>query len=138
MLTVVASNPNADPDKNPVTLQGLSITIPVGPDATDPTADGTKLGPVAPDGWTLTNTKPGAGTVELVFTPQAGHGVVGRKGLAFTFNSVTVNTQPGTAQVTVKDGSAGNPTKALCVTKFPNGWGTVSLWLNLPDVPYGG
>lgn len=137
VLTIVASNPNPDPVKNPVILKGLSITIPVGPNATDLT-NGGKLGPVAPDGWKLSDTKPGDGLLVFVFEPEAGHGAVGKQGLAFTFNTVTVNSQPGTAQLTIKEGSAGNPTTTLRVTKFPNGWGTVAFWLDPVNVPYGG
>ncbi len=137
VLTIVASNPNPDPVKNPVIVKGVSITIPVGANATDLT-NGDKLGPVAPDGWKLSDTKSGAGLIAFVFEPQDGHGAVGKQGLAFTFNTVTVNTQPGTAQLTLKEGSAGNPTTTLRVTKFPNGWGTVAFWLDPVNVPYGG
>jgi hypothetical protein len=135
-LTVVASNPSADPVKNPVTVQGLSVTLPVGPNASDLTSDATGIGPVAPAGWVLKDTKPGSGTVEYVFAPQAGQGVIGKQGLSFVFNNVTTNTQEGTCQITIKEGSTGNPTKALFATKFPSGWGTVSFWLDPANVPF--
>jgi hypothetical protein len=133
-LTVVAANPTPS---TPVTLQGVNIAIPVGPDAKSLTADATGVGPVAPAGWRLQATKPGSESVEYVFVPQPGQGSVGRQGLAFVFNNIRVNTQPGPCQLTVKEGSTGSPTTQLAVTKFPAGWGTVAFWANPPNVTPG-
>lgn len=131
-LQVVASNPNP---LLPVNLKGLGITVPIGQDSSDLTAI-PPTPPVPPDGWTLANTKKGSGTIEYVFQPKAGHGIVGRKGLAFAFDVIQVNSVPGTSQVTIKEGSPGDPTKELLITKFPNGWGAVTFWLDPPDIPY--
>lgn len=133
-LTVVAANPTPSA---PVTLQGVNIAIPVGTDGASLTADATGIGPVAPDGWRLQGAKPGAGTVEYAFVPQPGQGSVGRQGLAFVFNNVRVNTQPGPCEITVKEGTAGKPTEQLTVTKFPAGWGTVAFWADPPNVVSG-
>jgi hypothetical protein len=123
-LTVVGSNPTPS---QPVTLQGLSLTVPVGADANSLTST-QPADPVPPDGWKLQAVEPGTGSVEYVFYPQAGQGQVGGQGLAFTFNAVVVNTEPGTCLVSVKEGSAGNPRAQLQVTKFPPSWGTVAFW----------
>ncbi len=130
-LTVVAANPTPS---TPVTLQGINIALPVGSDGKSLTADATGIGPVAPDGWRLQTTKHGSDSVEYVFVPQPGKGVIGKQGLAFNFNNIRVNTQPGPCQLTVKEGSTGNPTTQLSVTKFPAGWGTVAFWVNPPNV----
>jgi RNA polymerase sigma factor (sigma-70 family) len=51
---------------------------------------------------------------------------------------VQVNTQPGIVKVEVTEGSDDSPTADLYVTKFPDGWGEVSFWLNPPIIPVGG
>ena len=86
-LTIVASNP--DPE-TPVTVTKISITIPIG-------ADGSELSivkppdPVAPADWRLSDTKPGDHLVQYVFRPNAGHGLITGKGLAFIFNAIEIN-----------------------------------------------
>ena len=135
-LTVVASNPNKDPDRHPVTLQGLSIIIPVGPDADDLTATAAGIVPVAPSGWTPQDAKPAAGLMEYPFAPQPGQGVVGETGLAFVLENIATNTKPGPSQITVKEGSAGNPIEQFSVSKFPPGWGEVSFSANPLQVAY--
>ena len=67
-LKVVGSNP--DPS-DPVTVRSVIIAVPVGPDAAQLT-DVNPSAPVAPDGWTLTQTRQGENLVEYVFKPQAG------------------------------------------------------------------
>ena len=137
-LTVVASNTSATPDRNPVTLNGISVTIPVGPNAAHLAASEADIGPVAPAGWELTDTKKGEGVVEYVFDPKEGQAQVGRQGLAFIFNNIKINSQPGTCQISVAEGSASSVNRAqFYLTKFPNGWGQVSFWLDPADVPFG-
>jgi hypothetical protein len=125
-LTVVGSNPN--PTK-PVLLIGISIKLPIGPDASDLTASAPSA-PVPPDGWSLSQTKEGEGSVEYVFDSPPGQGTVGASGLAFNFNAVQINDQPGTVEVIVTEATEGNPRTQLSVTKFPNAWGQVSFWAN--------
>lgn len=136
-LTVVASNPNKDPDRHPVTLQGLSIIIPVGPNAADLTASTTGIVPVAPNGWTPMDPKPAAGIIEYPFEPQPGQGVIGENGLAFVLTNIATNTKPGPCQITVKEGTPGNPTEQFPpISKFPPGWGQVSFAADPLQVAY--
>jgi hypothetical protein len=134
-LTVVASNPNPS---TPVTLQGVSITLLVGPDASELTADASGVGPVAPPFWKLHETKKSDHAVEYVFWPEDGHGAVGGQGLAFIFSHIRPNRQPGPTTVTVTEGSAGNPTTGLLLPKFPSTWGEVSFSASPADVLMGG
>lgn len=133
-LTIVASNP--DPE-TPVTVTKISITIPIG-------ADGSELSivkppdPVAPADWRLSDTKPGDHLVQYVFRPNAGAGHITGKGLAFIFNAIEINKQPGTVKVTIDEGSDGDPFTDLFVTKFPAEWGKVEFWADPPIVPAGG
>jgi DNA-binding beta-propeller fold protein YncE len=136
-LTVVASNPKADPVKNPVTLKGFSIKIPVGPDASELTSNATSIKPIAPSGWTAKDPRKGSGSVEYQFIPDVGQGSVGRQGIAFVLNDIKINTQTGTVEVTIKEGSRGNPVAKLFVTKFPHGWGQVSFRVDPADIPEG-
>jgi hypothetical protein len=135
-LTVVASNPAP---LTPVTLQGLIITFPIGPNSTALTQDAIGIGPVPPAGWTLKETQYPAGAVQYLFYPAKGEGSVKGAGLSFIFNNVELNSQPGTVEVQVMEGSGDCmppdcPTQSLYITKFPNGWGEVQLWTN-PDPP---
>jgi DNA-binding beta-propeller fold protein YncE len=135
-LTVVASNPAP---LTPVTLQGLIITLPVGPDSTALTQDAKGIGPVPPAGWTLKETQYPAGAVRYLFYPGKGERGVRGAGLSFIFNNVEVNRQPGTVEIQVLEGSRDCmppdcPVQSLYITKFPSGWGEVQLWTN-PDPP---
>ena len=49
-LTIVAANPNADPEKNTVTVKGISVTLPIGPDAKDLTNETASIGRAFPKG----------------------------------------------------------------------------------------
>ena len=138
-LTVVATNATS----NDVLLQGISVTLPIGDGATQLTSNTAAIGPVPPPGWILAETQYPAGSVVYVFQPTGGVVSVGAgQALVFVFNNVTVNTAPGTVEIEVMEGSnncqpPACPTYPLNVTKFPNGWGTVSFWVNPPIVPAG-
>jgi len=142
-LTVVGTNATAAA----VSLQGVSITLNVSEDATGLTPDPAGIGPVPPPGWPAATMSVAAGTATWTFLPAPGSGgaitVPAGGSLAFTFNQVQVNRVPGFTPVTVMEGSGGcSPpqcptTKTLGVTKFPNGWGTVSFWASPPEVPQG-
>jgi DNA-binding beta-propeller fold protein YncE len=133
-LTIVGWNPNPSV---PVTLKGVSIKLLVGADATDLT----NIAPTAidpPVGWSLTSTNKGSGSVEYVFTPQSGQGTISTQRLVFAFTSITVNSEQGTTEVTVKEGSAGgNATLSFPITKFPNGWGAVNFSVSPADISKG-
>jgi hypothetical protein len=139
-LTIVATNATGAP----VPLQGMSITLPVGPGATGLTPDPAGVAPVPPPGWPAATVSHPPGGAAWVFLAPGGSVTVPAGGsLAFSFNQVQVNRAPGTAQVTVMEGSGGCsppacPTQALAVTKFPSGWGTVSFWATPVTVPQGG
>jgi DNA-binding beta-propeller fold protein YncE len=139
-LTIVATNATGAP----VPLQAVQITIPVGPGATGLTLDPSGIGPVPPPGWPAPTVSHPTGAAAWTFLPPQGGGVIPADGsLAFSLNQVQVNRVPGASQVTVMEGSGGCsppacPTQALAVTKFPNGWGTVSFWASPLAVPQGG
>ena len=133
-LTVVASNPTP----NPVTLQGLIVTLPIGDDSTDLTPDAASISPIPPANWTLEPNPQGG---KFVFHPNTGHGAVGSEGLDFVFNDVEINRQTGTVAVEIMEGSnnctpPNCPTKTLDLTKFPNGWGEVSFSAEHTSIPY--
>src|SRR5262245_50500645 len=101
-LTIVVSNPNADPDNHSVLLQGLLITIPLGQDGTDLAADSKGINPIPPDGWKL-DSQPSSGT--YLFRPLKGTYPVKRAGLTFVFDIIELSPEPGTAAVVVTEGS---------------------------------
>lgn len=125
-LVVLATNlTTAD-----VPLQGVSVLLPVGGNADQLTSTPDLIVAVAPAGWPPATKTPQAGGVKYVFRPPAGQpGLAPGKALAFSFNQVQPNTQVGTVPVVVTEGSAGNPTQTLLVTKFPASWGTVNFWV---------
>jgi hypothetical protein len=138
VLTVVASNRARDPAANPVVLEGVKITVPIGDGAPALMPDATGVGPVPPAGWGLQpNTAPGV----YAFVPDGPRGTkvsVGAEPLVFELEAVPVNRSPGpVAGLQVMEGSAGLPTLDLPLTKFPSGWGTVEFWANPPDIDFG-
>ncbi|MGH8525049.1 MAG: hypothetical protein ACREXY_12810, partial [Gammaproteobacteria bacterium] len=139
-MTVVVSNPTS----SAVTLEGLIVTLPIGDSGTDLTSDWKDIGPVPADKWNLHNTTTSAGQVQYVFYPDSGHGSVGSEGLAFVFQTIEVNRQPGTFQLVVTEGSGGCHPSSNCpqycklISKFPNGWGQVLFWVDPANMPYGG
>lgn len=140
VLQVIGSNPSPNPDNNPVTIQGIQVTIPIGPGGSALTSDATDIGPVPPAGWKqLPNTPAGV----YAFVPTAGSAQVGSDSLVFAFNAVYVNREPGYVQgLKVVEGSnncrpPNCPTAPLALTKFPAGWGAVEFWVDPPDIPAG-
>jgi hypothetical protein len=142
VLTITASNPAQDPSKNPVTIKGVQITLPLGDAGNALTDSPASIGAVAPDGWTLQS---GTDAGVYAFVPTAGSAVVTDVSLEFVFNDVQINRQPGTVEhLLVMEGSGGCqppdcPVDDLSgtVTKFPAGWGSVQFWVNPPDIPAG-
>src|SRR5437868_4835245 len=56
-----------------VTLQAISVSIPLGTDALSLTNDSVAIGPVAPFGWMLAQTQNPSGSVIYIFTPDSNH-----------------------------------------------------------------
>jgi hypothetical protein len=140
VLTVTASNPAAEPDANPVTVEGVQITLPLGEGGSALTTQPTDVQPVGPPGWTLvTGTDPGV----FAFVPPSGSAVVTDDSLVFTLSEVYVNRQPGDVEgLQVAEGQGGCqppdcPTTNLALTKFPYGWGAVDFWVDPPDISAG-
>ena len=124
-----------------VPLQGILVTLPVGDGAAQltPTQDVANIGPVSPPGWKLVGTQHPKDGVQYAFQPTGDGTLPSQQSLVFTFNNVTINQQPGPVTVEVMEGSNNCqpptcPTAAVGITKFPNGWGTVSFW-TVPDPP---
>lgn len=139
-LTVLATNTTSAP----VTLSGLSITLPTGPANTDLTPDPVGIGAVPPPGWPAARVGRPAGFTTWTFVPPDGAVTIPVQGsLAFSFSHVQVNRAPGTATVRVMEGSGGCapplcPTADLAVTKVPSSWGTISFSALPTTVPQGG
>ncbi|HEX8741664.1 MAG TPA: hypothetical protein VF712_00885 [Thermoleophilaceae bacterium] len=143
VLAIIASNPSPDPASNPVTLEGIQVTLPLGESGSQLTSSPpTAADVVAPDGWQLEPITD-AGVYTFVPAPPATQVQVGSESVVFTFNDVYVNRQPGGVQgLQVAEGSGGCqppdcPTVDLLVTKFPYGWGQVRFWVNPPNVAQG-
>lgn len=143
-LTITAANPAADPAKNPVAIAGIQITLPVGDGGTALTNETTTIHPQPPPGWKL---QPGTGAGVYAFVPQppAKEVEVGADSVSFVLTGVKVNSQPGPVRgLKVAEGSGGciPPDCPIAdldgwITKWPSGWGTVSFWVEPPDVDAG-
>jgi hypothetical protein len=140
-LTIVATN-NSGSD---VTLQGMMVQIPIGQMSTQLTNDSADIGPVAPANWQKPQVQTPTGYVQYTYLPQPGYGTVkAGQSLDFVFNNIQVNSQTGTVEIDVTEGSnnctpgVDCPVQKLFVTKFPNGWGNVSFWADPADIPADG
>lgn len=140
-LRVIGTNPASDPDENPVVLQGVAVSIPLGSAGNQLTTDAKGIGPVAPSGWRMLTPNISDSTAEFVFEPVGGPAKVGSGSIEFKFENVVVNTEPGTLDLTVLERSGDCdddcPSTDLALTKFPSGWGDVAFWATPIDVPRG-
>jgi hypothetical protein len=140
VLTVLASNPAADPAKQPVTVRGIVITVPIGGAPSALTPDATGIYAVPPGGWTRQPNTP-AGV--FAFVPPGGSIAVGADPLVFVLAEVQVNRGPGIVEgLTVQEGSGGCrpphcPTVPLPLVKFPSGWGKVEFDAEPPNIDAG-
>jgi hypothetical protein len=122
-----------------VACQQIAVTLPVGTNANDLIATATVTA-TPPAGWTA-DVQGGL----IVFAPIGGSVKVQGAGLVFEL-AVTVNGQPGTANVTIAETAASTTqpsatrTVTLPVAKFPPDF-TLSPLLPVPsttfDIPYG-
>ncbi len=85
-----------------------------------------------------------SGFVQYFFLPQSGYGTVAAgQSINFIFNNIEVNGTTGMVEIDVTEGSnnctpgVNCPVQQLFITKFPNGWGQVSFWVDPPNIPYG-
>lgn len=133
-LTLVVSNPGG----RIVTVTSLVVTLPVGTNAKDLTADATGVQTQPAAGWQAVNA---AGTITL--TPT-GTGEIGPDGVTFVFASITVNDQAGLCAITI-DETASSPSHAaedrtatVGLPKFPTQFQVGDLQAQPLDVPSGG
>jgi DNA-binding beta-propeller fold protein YncE len=139
-LTIVATN-NSGSD---ITLQGIMVQIPVGQNAPQLTDDSTDIGPVPPANWNPPQVQTPTGFVQYSFLPQSGCGTLpSGQSLNFIFNNIQVNSSTGPVEIDLTEGSnncipgVNCPVQQLFITKFPNGWGQVSFWVDPPNIPFG-
>ncbi|MFZ6776281.1 YncE family protein [Undibacterium sp. Ji83W] len=127
VLTFLATNnrPTA------VTLKGISIKIPIGPAASELATGSEQITQAAPNTqWKHNEPKLETGFVSFVFVPvaQKPFTLQPKDELTFVLANIPVNNKPGSAEITVTEGSnESNPTTILGISKFPPGWGTVSF-----------
>lgn len=127
VLTLLATNnrPTA------VMLKGISIKIPIGPAAAELAIGSDQVIQAAPNNqWKHNEPKLETGFVTFIFLPDAKktYALQPKDELTFVLSNITVNGQPGSAEISVTEGSnSQNPTKTLEISKFPSGWGTVSF-----------
>jgi len=135
VLTLVASNPRRDL----VTVQGLAVTIPVGTNASDLTANAGGLQVQVPQGWSAA-----LDGGQVTFKPQGAAGEIGPAGISFVLAGLTVNAQVGTAMLVV-DETASTRTVPVAdrlgqidLPKFPAQFFVSDLSASPLDVPAGG
>ncbi len=133
-LTITATNESS----SAVTLQVISILVPIGAAATDLTnAAAMKISQTPPTGWQTDATITGDGSATFVFTPTGGanatYTVQPNGSLTFVLSKIAINNQIGTATLVLTEASADCqgatcPTQDLPITKYPGGWGNVEFW----------
>jgi hypothetical protein len=135
-LTIVATNPNQNPDTNTVAIAQITIQIPLGDAGNQlcPALHEIAL-PVTPPGWSAQRTAL-TGYVQFILTPQPSPAEIGGTSLEFVFNAVPINSQAGTVEIDV--GESTSAVAQLYTTKFPNSWGDVDFWVEPANIAYGG
>ncbi|HTD32844.1 MAG TPA: hypothetical protein VK665_04215 [Candidatus Elarobacter sp.] len=122
-----------------VTVTSITMTIPVGTNAKDLTS-ATAISTTPPAGWTIAQSG-GAFTL----TPTTSEAAkIGKNGLVFTFASIAVNDQPGTASIAIVE-TASSPSDpsderstAIAVPKFPASFTLSELTGPVAPVQQGG
>jgi hypothetical protein len=128
ILTFVATNTTA----NSVAVAGISITIPVGNSAIALTNTPTSISQIPPNQWTINppNNSSHRSTT-LIFVPSGEKGttytIPARSSLVFVLTNIQVNNISGPVLFTITEGSSGNPTQPITLSKFPAGWGNVNF-----------
>ena len=125
-LTLIATNLT----DSAITIQAVALTLWIGGDDSDLTADSQSIQPQAPASWTANPPQYSNGKVEFSFSPNDPGGaatVAPQAALSFTLATIAINQRPGTTNLTVTEASGdcqppGCPTQPLEVTKFPSDW----------------
>ena len=120
-ITLLATNKT---DKA-VSLEGISIGIPAGTVADDLTNLPKQIVVDYPRGWKgnpPNTSKPGV--YKIIFVPESGEiPVAPHSSLTFVLNKIAINGADGTVGLNITEGSAGQPTQVISVSKFPKSWG---------------
>jgi hypothetical protein len=136
-LTLIVSNPGGQV----VTVDSIVVTLPVGTNAKDLTADASGIQSQLPPGWGVSQS--GGELTLRPATPEAAR--VARSGLAFVFARIQLNAEPGTVAVAIDEtaSSAADPapkprTATLTLDKFPRQFALGGLAVNPLRVEPGG
>lgn len=122
-FTIVASNRNPE---EPVTIEKIDITLPIGSNASDLTASAPKKEQaVDPTGWKCTDRTLGEGQAVFTFVPDPNHKVITDRGVSFLFNDIVINKETGVVRILVEENDVN--LSVVQVTKFPYAWGSVSF-----------
>lgn len=131
ILTLMATN-NTEQD---VQIEGISFLVPVGLDGNELTNEPKQIALSLPSNW-KGNGNAATGAYIFVFTPHpAPYTVTVGSSLTIVFSNISVNNKKGTVDLTITEGSTGNPTETKTLDKFPAGWGEVFLTATLPEPP---
>lgn len=131
-LTVLGTNLSTAP----ASITSVDITIPFGSAASDlsPSVPST---PTAPDGWNVAISSQTKEAITFSFTPKDSPASVTATALAFTFSGLDVNTQAGSAEITVQENGSTPGQPRLYVSKFESDWGSITFSSDPATVPYG-
>lgn len=138
ILTLVATNATA----NSVTLEGITITIPVGDSdsATALTNNPSSILQTSPTPWTTNTPNPSTGKMTFIFVPIGGKGttynIPANESLVFALTSIQVNAKPGTITLTVTENNSA--TQPITLSKYPAGWGNVNFSVEPISINAGG
>ncbi|MFO7567474.1 MAG: hypothetical protein R6X02_32825 [Enhygromyxa sp.] len=128
-MTLLVSNPTGQY----ITVNSITVTIPVGANASNLTADPSSIRTGKPEGWTIDSS----GGV-FVLTPSPGNGTLGREGLSFAFNNIIPNDQVGTASVGIAEDTGQTADTSIPVSKFPPQFSVSDFKATPPNVDPGG
>ncbi|MEL7425048.1 MAG: cytochrome D1 domain-containing protein [Bacteroidota bacterium] len=135
-VTLLATN---ETDKA-ISLEGISIGIPVGTEADDLTNLPGQIVADYPKVWKENppnTSKPGV--YKIIFAPESGTiPVAPHSSLTFVLNKIAINSVDGTVDLSITEGSVGQPTQVISASKFPKSWGEVSFSAQPPDLAAAG
>ena len=130
-LTLLVDNPN-DED---VELEGITMTIETGKEEQDLTNLPKNIDQTLPEGWTKNKPNESPGKYTFVFMPTSGKTFKfpAHESISFEFTNIII-VKKGLANITITEKRKGCSSIQLHVSKFPEGWGTVTFSATPPNI----
>ena len=124
ILTILASNNSV----NPVSVQGITINIPIRTAESALTNSPNNIKYNLPIGWKADQPNISPGHFTFVFVPTNGQSISipNQQSIVFTLTEIDISIE-GIAELIITEGSTGDPTQSVNISKFPARWGDINF-----------